>query len=48
MAQTDTPKLDLGDHFPQMAISLLSGDSLTLPDDLSADSTVLLIYRGKW
>ncbi len=48
MAQTDTPKLDAGDHFPTMMISLLDGGSVTLPDDLDADFTVFLGYRGKW
>jgi hypothetical protein len=48
MAQTDTPKLDAGDIFPTMTMKLVGGQSLTLPDDLTADFTVLLIYRGKW
>jgi len=48
MAQTDTPKLDAGDRFPQMTISLLDGSQLTLPDDLSAEFTIFLGYRGKW
>ncbi len=48
MAQTATPKLDQGDLFPGMTISLLDGSRLTLPDDLNADFTVFLGYRGKW
>jgi len=48
MAQTNTPKLDAGDRFPPMTIALLDGNSLILPDDLSADFTVFLGYRGKW
>lgn len=48
MAQTDTPKLDMGDQFPPMTISLLDGSTMALPDDLNADFTVFLGYRGKW
>lgn len=48
MAQTDTPKLDQEDRFPEMAISLLDGSTLNLPGGLDAAFTVLLIYRGKW
>jgi len=48
MAQTGSPKLDVGDRFPTMTISLLNGDSVTLPDKLDAEFTVFLGYRGKW
>ena len=48
MAQAQTPKLDAGDQFPAMTINLVGGDSLSLPTDLQAEATVLLIYRGKW
>ena len=52
MTQTKTPKLDVGDPFPAMSISLInagaSGSTLELPAGLSADFTILLGYRGKW
>jgi hypothetical protein len=48
MAQTETPKLDQGDRFPQMTFPLIDGSVLTLPDDLNTDFTVFLGYRGKW
>ena len=48
MAQTDTPKLDAGDRFPPMTIALLDCSSVILPDDLRADFTIFLVYRGKW
>ena len=48
MAQTETPKLDTGDAFPALSVPLLDGSRLTLPDDLDADFTVFLGYRGKW
>jgi len=48
MAQTTTPKLDSGDAFPTMPITLTDGRTLRLPADLEADYTILLGYRGKW
>lgn len=48
MAQTKTPKLDAGDHFPAITIALLDGSRLALPSDLNTDFTVFLGYRGKW
>jgi len=48
MAQTNTPKLDAGERFPMLAVNLVDGRLLKLPDDLSADFTVVLGYRGKW
>jgi hypothetical protein len=29
-------------------MKLVSGGTLTLPDDLTTDYTVLQFYRGKW
>ena len=49
MAQTDSTKLDVGDAFPSMAINLVGAVTpLRLPDDLTADYTIFLGYRGKW
>ncbi|MEM7129289.1 MAG: hypothetical protein AAF702_23355 [Chloroflexota bacterium] len=48
MAQTATPKLDQGDQFPNMSISMVDGTTLNLPTDLSAELTIFLGYRGKW
>jgi len=48
MAQTETPKLDQEDSFPPMTIALLDGSRLALPEDLDADFTIFLGYRGKW
>ena len=49
MAQTDTPKLDVGDRFPSMQLTMLDGRTLQLPDELGdAEFTVFLGYRGKW
>lgn len=48
MAQTNSPKLDAGEQFPAMTLNMVDGTIFNLPDDLSADFTVLLGYRGKW
>jgi len=48
MAQIQTQKLDAGDIFPAMSISMLDGTTMNLPADLSAPQTIFLGYRGKW
>lgn len=49
MAQTDTTKLDAGDLFPNMTMQMIGRETpLRLPDDLSAEYTIFLGYRGKW
>ena len=47
MAQTDAPKLDVGDPFPEMDLDLIDGSTLSLPSGLSADYTILLGLPGK-
>jgi hypothetical protein len=41
-------KLQGGDTLPRVTLQLLSGGSVTLPDDLSTPYGVLLFYRGHW
>ena len=41
-------KLDAGDRFPSMALTLTGGGTVRLPDDLSSDYNVILFYRGHW
>ena len=41
-------KLDAGVTFPTMTLNLSAGGSLTLPDDLDSNYTILLFYRGHW
>ncbi len=41
-------KLNAGDQFPSMTLTLTSGESLHLPGDLESDYTVVLFYRGHW
>ena len=41
-------KLDTGDRFPSMTLTLVGGDSLTIPDDTNASYTIVIFYRGHW
>ncbi len=43
-----TDKLDAGTAFPTMKLALVSGDTITLPDDIQAAYQVVLFYRGHW
>ena len=49
MAQDfDAHQLDAGDLFPQLTVSLLGGDTLSLPEDVAGHWCVVLFYRGHW
>lgn len=41
-------KLGSGSQFPRLSMEMLDGSQKSLPDDLSADFTVVLLYRGHW
>ena len=41
-------KLDVGDRFPALALTLVVGGTVSLPNDLSSDYSVILFYRGHW
>ena len=41
-------KLDMGDKFPNLTLNLVGGGTLSVPDDLGSDYTVILFYRGHW
>lgn len=41
-------KLGSGDQFPALTLNLLGESSMTLPDDLDAPTSVVLVYRGHW
>lgn len=43
-----TEKLNEGDTFPTMRLTLTDGRQVTLPDDLDKDFTVVLFFRGQW
>ena len=42
------PLLHPGDPFPQLAIAVPGGQTLTLPDAFAGDFAVVLFYRGSW
>ena len=48
MTYTTNNRLDLGDQFPEMTLSLVDGNSLTLPGDLNGNWSIFLLYRGHW
>ena len=41
-------KLNAGDSFPSLTLTLVGGDKLTVPDDMDAKYRVILFYRGHW
>lgn len=41
-------KLNTGDTFPKVSLSLTDGATLTVPNDLDARYKVILFYRGHW
>ncbi|MDE0732832.1 MAG: hypothetical protein OSB72_07225 [Gammaproteobacteria bacterium] len=41
-------KLNSGDLFPSLALKVVGGKSIDLPDDLKSPMTVVLFYRGHW
>ncbi|MEE3290089.1 MAG: hypothetical protein VX206_05080 [Pseudomonadota bacterium] len=41
-------KLNPGELFPSLNLSLLGGGSLNMPEDLSGPMTLALFYRGHW
>jgi hypothetical protein len=41
-------RLDIGSRFPRLALRLLDGASLALPDDWAGHAGVVLFYRGHW
>ena len=42
------PLLNPGDPFPQLVISTIGGQPITIPDALAGDFAVVLFYRGAW
>ena len=41
-------KLEIGDVFPAMTLTLVVGGAATLPDLGDAKYQVILFYRGHW
>lgn len=41
-------KLDAGDSFPQVTLSITDDGEMTLPDDIETPLAIVLFYRGHW
>ncbi len=41
-------QLDQTDTFPSIDLSLVGGDSLTVPEGIDTPYAILLFYRGHW
>lgn len=41
-------KLQAGDQFPQIALNVEDGSTVTLPDDIGTRQAIVLFYRGHW
>ncbi len=41
-------KLNAGDTLPEVVLSRIGGESLSVPKDIDADFGIVLFYRGHW
>ena len=41
-------KLQQGERFPSITLKLVSGETVTLPDQMPSRYVALLFYRGHW
>jgi hypothetical protein len=48
MARLDSNFLDTNDFFPEMELTLVSGEQLKIPQGFGDGYAVLLLYRGYW
>lgn len=48
MTKVNLHFLDIDSPFPDLALKLLSGDVLNLPEGFGDRYGILLIYRGDW
>ena len=48
MIVPDSTRLDTGDPFPEMTLSLTDGRKIQLPNDIDHAFQVVLFYRGHW
>lgn len=48
MTETAVTRLAEGQPFPPLALPLVGGGTLTLPEDLAGSTAVVLVYRGSW
>lgn len=48
MIVPDSTRLDAGDPFPSLSLTLVGGDRLRAPEEFDHPFQVLLFYRGHW
>lgn len=41
-------QLKQGDRFPSLTFKLVSGEDITIPDDIPTRYAAVLFYRGYW
>ena len=41
-------KLIPGTRFPDLALNIAGGDTLSLPGDIKSTYSIILFYRGHW
>jgi len=41
-------KLNGGDQFPHLALTVVGGDTVELPEDIETRYAIVLFYRGHW
>lgn len=41
-------KLEAGEQFPQLELTIEDGSTVTLPDDIGTGQAIVLFYRGHW
>ena len=48
MGRIGTVVLDTNDVFPELALEMISGETLTLPEGSGPGYGVVFFYRGHW
>jgi len=48
MARMNSHILDTNDYFPEMELSLVSGELFRIPEEFGDGYAVFLLYRGYW
>ncbi len=48
MTHASIPKLDDGDPFPELTLSLVDGGTMQIPSGLNDRWCVFLLYRAYW
>lgn len=48
MSFRETPRLDTGDHFPEMSLNSITGFPFELPSEFAGSWGIVLLYRGEW